>query len=176
MISLLEQTLCYVAEERFESLAFMFPLPEDPNGPALATEWTTVSVGFTGPFGGRLYLAVPAEMLPVLGANMLGTDGRTPSPDKQVDAVKELIHVVCDHLLPAIAGSDAVFDIEAPQWLGAAAVPPVPLAPPAAAATRVNFDEGLAQLWLFTDRPVGELPLPDGEALAWVPRLASQDG
>ncbi|HET6429131.1 MAG TPA: chemotaxis protein CheX [Phycisphaerae bacterium] len=168
MISLLEQTLCYVAEEQFESLVFLFPLPADPGVPAPAVaEWTTVSVGFTGPFGGRLYLAVPSAMLAVLGSNMLGTDEPGASPDEQIDALKELIHVVCGNLLPAIAGDEAVFDVEAPRLLGAGAAPQFPGAVPAA-ATRVLLDAGPAELWLSLDRPVAQLDLPDGEALAWV--------
>jgi hypothetical protein len=168
MISLLEQTLCYVAEEQFESLAFLFPLPADPEVPAPAVaEWTTVSVDFTGPFGGQLYLAVPSEMLAVLGSNMLGMDEPAATAGRQIDALKELINVVCGNLLPAIAGDEAAFDVKAPRLLGAAAAPQFPGAVPAA-ATRVLLDAGPAELWLSLDRPVAQLDLPEGEALAWI--------
>ena len=158
MTSLLEQTLCYVAEEQFESLAFMFPLPEDPDRTPV-DEWTTVSVEFSGPFGGRLYLALPSEMLPILGANMLGMVEGPPGRAEQLDALKEFINVVCGNLLPTIAGAEAVFNVGAPQLLGMGPAPQFPADVTPVAATRVTVDEGCAELWLSADRPVAALEL-----------------
>ncbi|MHC4715583.1 MAG: chemotaxis protein CheX [Planctomycetota bacterium] len=177
MTSLLEQTLCYVAEEQFESLAFMFPVPEDPDTPeTVAEEWTTVRVGFAGPFGGQLHLAVPSRMLPILGANMLGMDDGAPSPDQQVDALKEMINVVCGNLLPTIAGAEAVFNVEAPELVGAGPSPQVPLEPPPAAATRVILDEGAAELCLFVDGRVPDVELPAEEDRAWFAGSPARQG
>jgi len=177
MASLLEQTLCYVAEEQFESVAFMFPAPADPGGAASAVEeWTTVSVAFTGPFGGRLCMGVPSAMLPVLGSNMYGTDEKTPSRARQRDALREMIDLICSHLLSAIAGDEAVFRLETPELLGNAAAPQMPGDVTPAAATRVHLDEGVAELWLAIDPPVTELNLSEVEGIAWVAGSASQQG
>ena len=68
--STMVETLGQVAEETFESLAFILALPEDMG--ELPTGTPVVStVLFTGPCTGALSVAAPKEMLGELAENML---------------------------------------------------------------------------------------------------------
>ena len=64
-------------------------------------------------------MAVTQQTAQELTENMLGLDeGEAEiSSDDQADALKETINVICGNLLPAIAGKDAVFDIQPPEIL-----------------------------------------------------------
>ena len=110
----LNEPLRQVAEETFESLAFMFAMPgDDEFGPDPDAPLAVARVSFHGPFAGELHLGVSRDMLPDLAANMLGMDEQAtaPTPEQQADALRELLNVVCGNLLPAIAGAEAVFNV-----------------------------------------------------------------
>jgi hypothetical protein len=113
-----EQAIQGVVEETFASLAFMFPVEPEAGAAGEAAAMAWAAVDFTGPFGGALRLAVSAEMLEPLAANMLGLeDGVRPSPEQQQDAFKELLNVICGNLLPVIASPREVFSVHAPKTL-----------------------------------------------------------
>lgn len=181
----LDATLRQVAEDTFQSLAFIFPAEGDADAPLDAASGLEpraggpqskfgvagVAVEFTGPFGGRMTLGVSYAMLPVLAANMLGLDeGTLPSDDQQDDALKELLNVICGNVLPALAGTESVFNVQAPRLMPpprpddfAAAPPPQsgpsasrcsplfgwrPL-PGATACVELCLDAGLARIALY---------------------------
>jgi len=111
----LDETLGRVAEEVFESLAFVLPAFEEEGDPAErygggyseesappeAADRTAASISFAGPFEGTLALSASNELLPAIAANMLGLDfGQVPSQEIQRDALKELLNVTCGNLLP----------------------------------------------------------------------------
>lgn len=115
----LEEYLLRVGEETFESMAYI--MPADPLGGEAVGSGTRiwVSVFFAGPFNGCLYLGASATLLPTLAANMMGlVDDEAPPLQLQQDALKELANVVCGNLLPALAGPDAIFEVQAPHLLG----------------------------------------------------------
>lgn len=165
MNSKLDEMLQNVAEEVFESLAFLIVMPEEEQAGSVLTDdncWTAATVAFAGPFSGALFLSVSADMLPAIAANMLGLDGdEALSPVQQRDAFKELVNVVCGNLLPALAGDKATFDVRAPEVLPEGRIPPSLQGRPPAATARLNLDAGRAELALFaaavplkTDPPV----------------------
>lgn len=97
----------------FEELALLFPetelTPEQEAEPYTAS----VSVSFRGPFAGRLVVRASASVLPAITANMLGADQSEYQP-LQRDALGEMANVICGHVLPAIGGSEVVFNLAAP--------------------------------------------------------------
>ena len=141
-----------VAEETFESLAFLLPMPE-PDDPIDCLN-ATVIVGFSGPFDGELILTLPQAVLVELTANMLGLDEESDIPvETQQDALKELANVVCGNVLPGIAGTTAVFNVAAPLLTDAANPHSYGDLSPAAIAT-IHLDEGPATLELLTRGPI----------------------
>ena len=151
----LDDMLITVAAETFETLALMFLMPEDEAGEFDQMPTKTVSVAFTGPFTGTLFLAVSETMLPELAGNMLGLsdDGAGPDLDHQHDALKEVINVICGNLLPAMAGTEPVFEVCAPQLLETNDIPETYNGQPPACTTRMFLDAGAATMTLFVDQP-----------------------
>jgi len=136
-----------VGEHTFESLAFMFTMPQEEE------PTTTVRVSFSGPScGGALYLTVSSAMLAQLAVNMMGiADGVEPTAAQQVDALKEIGNVICGNVLPVIAGAQAEFSIAAPEALAPQdSRPPLPSEEPLARA-RLKLDGGSAELKLYMD-------------------------
>ena len=159
----LNKILCNVAEQIFESLAFLLLMPEKDDPIPDDTPNVTASITFDGPFEGTLFLCVSEEMLPAIAVNMLGLmDDETSSVPQQHDAFKELLNVVCGNLLPRIVGTDAVFDVRAADILPCEQIPSqYRQCLPEATAT-LNLEEGLARLVLFVDQPItAELGSPD---------------
>ena len=81
-------------------------------------------------------------MLPGLAANMLGVD-EAPGSAEQADALGELANVLCGNLLPAIAGEQHVFILEAPGP-GRDEGSPV-------ATTSLTFDSGAVRASLYRE-------------------------
>jgi len=141
----LGQTLSDVAQQTFEQMAFMLTTPEE--------ERVAVSVTFTGPFSGRLFLSVPNRLLPMLAANMLGAEDEDSSTGEQRhDSLKELANVICGNLLPVIDSPEAVFDVGAPELTAEGNLPTDLNGQAPAAAARLAFDEGQTELVLYLDK------------------------
>lgn len=110
------ETLSQVFSEVAENLAFMFieapedDMPPEPDGPCVVSEMT-----FTGPSSGKLALAVPEALCPVIAANVLGIelDDELAMAESH-DALNELLNVTCGNLLTALAGDEPVFDLTVP--------------------------------------------------------------
>ncbi len=107
-----------VAGQTFESLAFMLVMPEPEQAPP-PSPMVTVTVVFSGKFSGRLGLSVSEGMIEELAGNMLGIgfDSAGPTLEQQYDALKELSNVICGNFLPEIAGTEEVFNVDAPEVL-----------------------------------------------------------
>jgi hypothetical protein len=147
-MSELERALYRAAALTFEELAFALPMPE-PAGCSLEELPTRARVAFHGPFAGQVVVAVADGMLPVLAANMLGEEAAPPRPEQE-DALGELANVVCGNVLPAVAGREQVFHLDAP-------VPVPPGVDPARSGERLLasvallLDEGAARISFFGD-------------------------
>jgi len=146
----LNETLYDVAEEVFESLAFiLLMLDEEPAQTDGGTE-VVARIEFSGHFEGALFESVSAEMLPAIAANMLGLEGDPPpSPDQQSDALKELLNVICGNFLPRIASAEAVFDVRAAEILSEGKMPRTARGQPSKAKAELNLEEGRAELAFF---------------------------
>jgi CheY-specific phosphatase CheX len=92
----------------------MFLMPELEEQYRDARVAAAVCVRFQGPFTGKLVLKVSGDLLPTLAANILGEE-EPPAKRLQHDALGEIANVICGNALPAIAGSKAIFQIDAPQ-------------------------------------------------------------
>ena len=109
-----------------------------------------VSVGFRGPFEGRLVVRAFGGVLPTLAMNMLGEEEAPPAA-LQRDALGEVANVICGNLLPAIAGSREVFRLDAPVPEGPeAAAPGAPLLSSAV----LGLEDGRAEILLYATPPL----------------------
>jgi CheY-specific phosphatase CheX len=151
MTAQLSQELYRAAARTFEDLAFLLPMPGDPSSAEGEQAWA--SVAFSGPFSGRVAVGCPTQMLVPLAANMLG-DGDIPPLGQQLDALSEVANVVCGNLLPAIAGTQAIFRMEAPHVVQGDL--PRQIDEPVA-RTHLQLHEGWAQVLLYMDAaPAGQ--------------------
>lgn len=148
-----DETVYQVAADTLESLALMFLVPQEEApqpGPSCDKR---VAVTFRGPFGGALVLAVSEGVLPELAANMLGlSDISDATAAQQEDALKELVNVICGNLLPAVAGTQPVFHISAPEVLKAGQWPQSAGQLSPAGEARLLADAGTLQLQFFVDQ------------------------
>ncbi|MBI9085926.1 MAG: chemotaxis protein CheX [Desulfobacterales bacterium] len=144
------------AADTMEKLAFVFAVVGDErigfdDGSAVA-----VKVRFAGPFGGVLLMLVSSGILQELAANMLGVDEDKAIEDSQRhDALKETLNVICGNLLPAIAGRQAVFNIDAPEMVIPAVEPDEDHWGTPTAVARLGLDQGSCDLFLYV---AGDLP------------------
>jgi len=152
----LNDTLSSVAEEVFESLAFvLLAFEEEESSPPADATRTVASIAFAGAFEGMLFASVSDGLLPTIAANMLGLDfDEIPPQDVQRDALKELMNVTCGNLLPKVAGEEVVFDVGAAEVLPAGVMPATVGGQPPLAAARLHLEGGWADLALFAPERV----------------------
>jgi len=116
MRTALNSILQRITEETLENLAFVFSFPgDDDDGMENHAGATIVSVLFSGPFSGGIEMHLTPEALPEIAANMLGLEEEETTKDDEHGAACEALNVICGNLLPAIAGKEAVFDIDSPE-------------------------------------------------------------
>ncbi len=143
----LEEDLRRAAHLTFESLVFMLPTPELGEEQEGAEVDAAVSVSFEGPFSGRVEVRVCGGLLSTLAVNMLG-ENETPTLGQQIDALGEIANVVCGNVLPAVAGSDKVFNVLAPQMAKGLGSPGDGAESPAA-EVRLGLEQGRVDVVLF---------------------------
>lgn len=131
-------------ERSFSDTAFMTAVPGEDLSPD-EVAWTSSCVEFSGPLKGRMTLRLSSSLLPELAANIMGEDD-LPSVEDQIDALGEMVNIICGVILPGINEGDDVYRIDSPH------TPPT-----ASAESKHNFemnfavDEGYAQLILAVD-------------------------
>ncbi len=110
---MLGETFCRVLED----LAFMFGEPvEKSELPRGAPGYIQAKMTFSGEMAGALSLSVPADMCPVIAANVLGMEPEdAQANEKSLDALKEVLNVVCGQILTGIAGDEPIFDLSVPE-------------------------------------------------------------
>ena len=158
MIEAADGRLAEVTADTLEKLAFLFATPMDAPASMDEASLTTVRVEFAGAFAGGMELAVSGPVLEELAANMLGADDGEPiALEARLDALKELVNVVCGNLLPILGGGEAVFNIQAPVL--------VPDGHPgwASCAARCDLalDQGVCRVRLRVDPSAVETPSAD---------------
>lgn len=139
----MEQALYQATILTFEELGFMFPTPDTDTWELEPEKSTATSVSFHGEFDGRLMLQIERGMLPTIAENMLGEE--IPLEEEmQHDVLCEITNVICGNVLPLIAGKQAVFKLNAPQFVHEMEIREEP-----SAVARFNLEEGRAEVLLF---------------------------
>lgn len=117
LMKVFQAKLSSTAKKVFEDAAFaLIDMPEEIGGTGGAATELYVGMGFEGPFKGRMAMSASEELAPMLAANMLGVDEDDPdAEEKGADALKEILNMLCGNLLPAVAGTDAEFRMQAPE-------------------------------------------------------------
>ena len=78
--------------------------------------WVEARMSFTGDVEGSLAVIVPQELQPEIAANILGLDAELmQQPEVFDDALREMLNVVCGHVIRAIAGPSCSFDLVTPE-------------------------------------------------------------
>lgn len=150
-----DEVLQAVTEETMMSLAFLFAMPDEDAPSQPAGDCVLAEVDFSGPFSGTVFLRLPRAVLPELCANMLGLEPGDDLPAEQMrDAAGELLNVVCGNLLPKIAGSEAVFKVEAPTLADDADIPASHKNHSPAGSCRLMLDSGECKVALFMEGAV----------------------
>ncbi len=100
-----------------EKLTFMFGEPVETDDIALRPEpWVEARMQFSGEVNGSLAVIVPAALQPQIAANILGLDAdELTRPAMLADALREMLNVVCGHVIMALAGSAADFRLQTPS-------------------------------------------------------------
>ena len=105
--------------EVVEKLTFMFGEQAgkdeiDPEG----EPWVEARMHFTGGKTGSLAVIVPQSLQPEIAANILGLDAEGLDTRAVLDdALREMLNVVCGHVLMALCGEAADFQLETPTNL-----------------------------------------------------------
>lgn len=136
----------------FEELCFLFPEAALTEEQQHASADAAVCVRFQGPFHGALQVQLCGQVLPIVAANMLGEEA-APTPSQQLDALGEIANIICGNLLPHIAGSHEVFQLDAPQVVDAT---DIQASPSMACVTHVQLglEQGRVDLGLWVEQAV----------------------
>lgn len=74
-----------------------------------------VEISFTGPVSGSLAIECDGRFMTSLAANVLGLDEEDLSEEAdKIDALKELVNIICGNFITSLGGSRAVFDLTIP--------------------------------------------------------------
>jgi hypothetical protein len=152
-----EQLIVQVAQDILETLAFLSTRPVEEVADVKGAR-AAVGVEYAGPYAGIMLLDLPAEVLPELAANMLGVDLGEEGEEKQrQDALGELGNVLCGNLLGQANGTEAVFNLKAPQpltpeqigeWRGRGS----------ALSAKIGLAQGWCEIVLVRFQPVPAVP------------------
>jgi len=145
-----DELLSNVGADVIESLALMFLIPPEDAEDIPTEPKTTVSVSFSGPVEGVLLLHITEQALQELASNMLGMDSQQPpTPEHELDAIKELGNVVCGNILPEIAGKKAICHVDAPVLLECQANEQTAQELKPKGSAKLFFDNGQLELELY---------------------------
>ena len=154
----LKPILTAIAGDTLEKLAFLFTFGDDERDHDGPDPVMTGRVDFNGHFDGTLGMRISASVIPELAGNMLGADDDAEIPQaEQQDAVKEILNVICGNLLPAIAGDQVEFNIEAPQILSPQDAEKLDQKNKPACVVRLNLEDGFCDLYFSVRGALPEL-------------------
>ncbi|MBI4649920.1 chemotaxis protein CheX [Candidatus Desantisbacteria bacterium] len=110
-----ENTIHKIVVKIFEEAGYIFIDEESIEKYKDTCPEATMSVDFKGIFCGRLILSVyGGNFLSTLAANMLGEEINS-SEDQKIDALGEIVNLICGNLLPEIADTKEIFYIDPPK-------------------------------------------------------------
>jgi chemotaxis protein CheY-P-specific phosphatase CheC len=156
----LKSILTAVTNDTLEKLAFLFAFPDnervnDSSDPAVVGR-----IDFNGYFDGFLLMRISDCAIPELANNMLGLDDDAQiSRAEQQDALKEMLNVICGNVLPALAGDQVEFNIQAPEILTPTQSAQLSRKGQPACTVRLTLEEGFCDLYFFIQGEFPELTL-----------------
>jgi len=102
--------------EVVEKLTFMFGEPAAKDEIALDDEpWVEARMRFSGGQQGSLAVVVPQALQPEIAANILGLDAEGLETQAVLDdALREMLNVICGHVLMVLCAGEADFQLETP--------------------------------------------------------------
>ncbi len=107
--------LTRIVTQVFEDLAFMFVDPAEGPPDLAGGQWLEVRMPFEGPGSGRLALAAPVGLCREAAGNILGLDPEaTGACDRASDALKELLNVICGHVVCELFGTEPIIHLGIP--------------------------------------------------------------
>lgn len=112
-----ETLLFNTAVKVFESTAFAFvdPPSEEP-AEAPSGDCSAYHIPFEGAFAGAILMKMPVELPALLASNMLGVEPDDPEVTEQsMEAMGELLNIICGNVLPLIAGPSEEFILFSPR-------------------------------------------------------------
>jgi len=103
--------------EVVEKLTFMFGEHAEKADVAPGTEpWAEARMAFSGDVTGSLAVIVPQQLQPEIASNILGLDSdMLDSAEVLDDALREMLNVVCGHVIRTLAGPGCTFDLVTPE-------------------------------------------------------------
>ena len=108
-------TLREIFSDTLANLAFMF-VDDEPTSPGPNEDWFQITIRYKGPRSGRLGLICPRSFTTALAANLLGVNPEDRQANtKAIDAVKELMNILCGQLVTQVYGSDVLFNLSIPR-------------------------------------------------------------
>ncbi|MBW2123555.1 MAG: chemotaxis protein CheX, partial [Deltaproteobacteria bacterium] len=112
MINDRKELLATVFCEVLERFSFLFgELISKEEIPETGSRYLQATMAFRGVISGKLVLAVPEAMCPVIAGNVLGMEPVEALKIIQSDdALKELLNITCGQVLTALVGDEPVFD------------------------------------------------------------------
>ncbi|MBU8871151.1 MAG: chemotaxis protein CheX [Gemmatimonadales bacterium] len=79
-------------------------------------EFTLAQMRFNGDLPGVLSIGVPSEITAEIAANILGLEAEDiESKEMKLDALGEVLNVVCGHVIMALVGTGANFKLDSPE-------------------------------------------------------------
>ncbi len=152
----IKSILTAVTNDTLEKLAFLFAFADDKRVSDSPDPAVAGRIDFSGYFDGFLLMRFAACAIPELANNMLGLDDDARiSKAKQQDALKELLNVICGNALPALAGDQVEFNIEAPEIISPEDWAQLNRKGNPACIVRLTLEEGFCDLYFFIQ---GEFP------------------
>ncbi len=96
-------------------MAFIFVADPD-DGVSLGEYTLQVRVSYKGPQNGILQLRCDGRFAAVVAANLLGVDEEDSAAEQgRLDALKELMNVVCGNLVTELYGTEGLFELTIPE-------------------------------------------------------------
>ena len=108
-------TLREIFSDTLANLAFMF-VDDEPVNPDPNEDWFQTTIRYKGPRSGQLGLFCPRSFTTALAANLLGVNPEDRRANTQaIDAVKELMNILCGQLVTQLYGYDVLFNLSIPR-------------------------------------------------------------
>ena len=152
MNSKAQQSMNDALSRVFDTSTFLcaYPIEDSAEVPERA-ETVGASIQWFGPQNGKLILLVDRNLLNELASNMLGaTDEAEFTAEQSVDALKEVLNMICGNFLTSCYGEQSVFDLTPPEWMSPVVVQSAQTAENNA-RVRFNLDETLGELIMQVD-------------------------